>query len=70
MSKTYTTKSGDMWDLIAHEQMGSGRYTHLLLRANASLSDTVVFSDGVKLVIPEVPLAVSATLPPWRLGAG
>ena len=66
MPSRYTTKSGDMWDLIAHEQMGSGRYTHLLLRANASLADIVIFPAGVELVIPDAPMEVSAHQPPWR----
>jgi len=65
MSSGYITKSGDMWDLIAFEQMGSGRYTHLLLRANAHLADIVIFPAGMKLEVPEVPPEVSAELPPW-----
>ena len=34
LAKTYTTRSGDTWDLIAYEQMGYCRYVDLLMDVN------------------------------------
>lgn len=48
MSK-YTTKSGDTWDLIAYEQMGSCSYVANLMDANRAYVNTVIFSAGVRL---------------------
>lgn len=66
MSRTYTTISGDVWDMIAKEQLGGERYTSLLMQANPEHLNTVVFSAGVSLVLPEVTTPISESLPPWR----
>ena len=66
MSRTYTTISGDVWDMIAKEQLGGERYTSLLMQANPEHLDTVVFSAGVSLVLPEVTTPIPESLPPWR----
>ena len=36
--RKYTTKSGDMWDQIAYDEMGSSLYTDQLMKANMKLS--------------------------------
>ena len=41
--KTYTTIQGDMWDKIAHEQMGSTLYMDKLVKANIRHAATFVF---------------------------
>lgn len=66
MPRTYTTISGDVWDMIAKEQLGGERYTSLLMRANPEHLNTVVFSAGVSLVLPEVTTPIPESLPPWR----
>lgn len=66
MSRTYTTISGDVWDMIAKEQLGGERYTSLLMQANPEHLNTVVFSAGVSLVLPEVTTPIPESLPPWR----
>ena len=66
MSRTYTTISGDVWDMIAKEQLGGEQYTSLLMRANPEHLNTVVFSAGVSLVLPEVTTPIPESLPPWR----
>lgn len=66
MSSTYKTKSGDKWDGIAYTQMGDTKYTHLLMEANPGMSSVYIFSAGVELVVPDVPLMTSSDLPPWR----
>ena len=66
MPRMYTTISGDVWDMIAKEQLGGERYTSLLMQANPEHLDTVVFSAGVSLVLPEVTTPIPESLPPWR----
>ncbi|WP_071530723.1 hypothetical protein [Selenomonas sp. FOBRC9] len=66
MPKTYTTVSGDEWDMIARDQLGSERYTALLMHANPDHLNTVIFSAGVTLLIPEVTTPIPSSLPPWR----
>lgn len=66
MPRTYTTISGDVWDMIAKEQLGGERYTSLLMQANPEHLNTVVFSAGVSLVLPEVTTPIPESLPPWR----
>lgn len=68
MTKTYTTISGDMWDKIAFEQMGSVLYTDKLMNANATHAATFVFPAGVVLTIPEVEDETDMELPPWKRG--
>ena len=63
---TYTTKSGDMWDVIAKEKLGSEMYTNKLMEANPKHMDTAVFSAGVVLEIPVIAETTTLNLPPWR----
>ncbi len=68
MSKTYTTRSGDTWDAIASRALGSENYMDLMLDANPEHNYVARFTDGVELVVPELPSpARPASLPPWRL---
>ncbi len=66
MIKTYTTISGDMWDKIAYNEMGSVLYTDKLMKANAKYAETYVFPAGVVLTIPEVENEEDLELPPWK----
>lgn len=68
MRNTYITISGDMWDKIAYEQMGSVLYTDKLIRANAEYAALFVFPAGVVLTIPEVTDEANMELPPWKRG--
>lgn len=68
MNKTYTTISGDMWDMIANKQMGSVLYTDKLIQANAKYAAFFVFPAGIVLTIPAVEDEPSAELPPWKRG--
>jgi len=64
---TYTTKSGDVWDLIAYEQLGDCRYVNLLMEANPQYLSTGIFSAGVVLTLPEISEGNRVkSLPPWR----
>ncbi len=62
----YTTKSGDMWDLIAYTQLGSTSYTNLLINLNMEYRDTCLFPSGVVLTLPEIKTRVNNLLPPWK----
>lgn len=67
LSNTYTTRSGDTWDLIAYEQLGSCRYVNLLIEANQGYIDTAIFSAGTILTLPEITEETKTeNLPPWR----
>lgn len=68
MTKTYTTISGDMWDKIAYEQMGSVLHLDKLIKANVKYAAFFVFPAGIVLTIPAVEDEVSMELPPWKRG--
>ena len=51
MTKSYTTISGDMWDKIAYNEMGSVLHTDKLMKANVKYASTYVFPAGVVLTI-------------------
>lgn len=66
MTKTYTTRAGDMWDLIAYQQLGSCRHSEKLIDANRQHVATTVFKAGVELTLPNVTNERRVALPPWR----
>ena len=66
MLKTYTTVQGDMWDSIAYKCYGDESGINVLMDANETYVDTVVFPAGVVLAVPEYIKPVTNTLPPWR----
>ena len=64
---TYTTKDGDLWDLIAYQQLGSCKYVSELINANRQHVSTVIFRAGVELTLPTIEQEQrTASLPPWR----
>ncbi|MBQ6052978.1 MAG: tail protein X [Clostridia bacterium] len=68
---TYITKQGDMWDSIAHSELGDVKHTDALMEANTKHIDTFIFSSGVELELPDVSEAVTETdLPPWKRVSG
>ncbi len=66
MSSSYTTVSGDIWDNIALKEMGGERYTSALMEANPEYLDTVIFSAGTVLTIPDIDTPIPKTLAPWK----
>ena len=64
--KTYTTKSGDLWDQIAYTQLGSVNETPRLMEANRAYRNIYVFPSGVVLNLPEPVETVNNTLPPSK----
>lgn len=70
MSKTYTTVQGDMWDSIAHSQLGDVVYTDDLMNANRAYLSYYTFPAGIVLALPDVVETVSDSLPPWKKVSG
>lgn len=64
--KYYTTKSGDIWDSIAHSELGDCKYVDKLIDANRDKAEIFIFSAGVKLKIPDIEKKVKIELPAWR----
>ena len=69
LNNTYTTVSGDTWDIVAYKVYGNEMYMDALIRANIEHKDTYIFPAGVTLTLPEIELTVSESLPPWKQGA-
>ena len=63
---TYTTTQGDMWDMIAYKMYGDEYKMHYLMDANQNYVDTVIFSAGIVLTVPELTSSETANLPPWK----
>lgn len=66
MATTYTTESGDMFDLIAYKTLGDCKYTEKVINANRDKIDNFIFSAGEVLKIPDVSNDKVDALPPWK----
>ena len=62
---TYTTISGDTWDIIAYKLYGIETMADRLMAVNHRLLDYFVFPAGVVLDVPEVEQEAIDGLPPW-----
>ena len=63
---TYSTKSGDTFDLISYRELGSCRFTEKLINANRRHVDVVIFKAGIELTLPDISTERKVSLPPWR----
>lgn len=62
----YTTRQGDTWDILAHDIYGSEKLMHVLISANPAHANTIVFTAGIQLIIPEIPRVDSNSMrAPW-----
>ena len=68
LNNTYTTVSGDTWDIVAYKAYGNEMNMDTLIKANIEYKDTYIFPAGVVLTLPEIELTVSESLPPWKQG--
>ena len=68
LNNTYTTVSGDTWDIVAYKAYGNEMYMDTLIKANIEYKDTYIFPAGVVLTLPEIELTVSESLQPWKQG--
>ncbi len=62
---TYSTISGQTWDMISKEVYGTELKVGVLMEANPKLLDIFIFPANVKLNVPEVD-EENTVLPPWR----
>lgn len=66
MASTYTTIQGDTWDLISFKLFGSEKYMKNLIEANWPLLETLVFSSGTVITVPDLPEESDEDAPFWR----
>ena len=68
MTSEYMTKQGDTFDSIAKYIYGDEKFFVNLIQENFEEKDTVVFSSGVTLKIPEINTieADKSASAPWR----
>lgn len=68
--KTYTTISGDTWDMIAYRVYRNELWADRLMEANFGYLDYMVFPAGIVLNVPEIAAYTDAetagTAPEWR----
>ena len=63
---TYSTISGDTWDLICYKVYGTEWAMDTVMNANAHLIDTAIFNAGTVIQLPEIDSTVlNDDLPPW-----
>lgn len=67
MFDSYTTISGDTWDVISFKNYNDEHFISELMEQNWQHRNTTVFSAGVVLLIPGITSAQqqSSNLPPW-----
>lgn len=62
----YKTIQGDTWDMAAYKSLGDENETSRLIMANSQIADTVIFSAGVILDVPDKAINEATNIPPWR----
>ena len=70
---TVKTRQGDTWDILAKNAYGSEMFMNILINANTSYRNTVIFSAGVVLDVPEIDTTspeYDANLPIWKRTGG
>ncbi len=63
----YTTIAGDTWDGVAYKVYGDEKLVGYLMDVNTEHLETVIFSGGIQLAVPELPEENKVNnLPPWK----
>ncbi|NRT90091.1 tail protein X [Clostridium beijerinckii] len=62
----YLTQQGDTFDSIALEFYGEEKYSIFIIQLNPKYIDTIIFDYGVSLIIPDINIKNTSTLPPWK----
>ena len=62
----YTTIQGETWDQIALKVYGEEKYADWLMQNNYPLLDTLIFSSGTEINVPELPEIADNDLPIWK----
>ena len=63
---TYTTIQGDTWDMIAYRLFGNEAYMEEMMMEDLPYIDTLVFSSGTVLSVPELQEGQDEGVPFWR----
>lgn len=64
---TYTTITGDMWDMISAKVYGTAAHARELLKANPDKLETYVFGPGEEIQVPEIyEKKVKTSQLPWK----
>lgn len=66
MASTYITSQGDTCDLMAYDLYGAEKYMRYLIEANWPLLDVLVFSSGMKIIVPDISEDADEDIPFWR----
>lgn len=61
----YKTRQGECWDEAAKNVYGSEKHIGYLMQNNMPLLDTAVFSAGIMINTPDLPVD-ETNLPAWR----
>lgn len=61
----YVTHQGECWDEAAKNIYGSEKYTGYLMQNNMPMLDIAVFSAGMQLDTPALPME-EEDIPKWR----
>lgn len=64
--RTYTTSSGEQWDMIAKAVYGDEMKLDILMQANPLLCDIYEFDYGTMVMVPDISDEEKAAMPPWR----
>lgn len=65
--KQIKTIAGDTFDTLALEFLGDEKLASAIIKENPDYCDTLIFDEGVTLIVPEsVDVTLPETLPPWR----
>ena len=68
--RLYITAQGDMWDLIAHNQLGNVAHTDKLMNLNQQHREYYIFPAGIVLVLPDINPDTPDISPPWKQVSG
>jgi len=67
--KQYIASQGDSWDYLSWKLYQDEGFIHILLDANPTLRNIVIFTVPTTINVPDKPQTraqVSADLPPWK----
>lgn len=65
----YKTVSGDTFDKVAYKFYGDEKQALSIIEANIEYANIIIFGAGVELNIPDIEIAQTTNLPPWKRGS-
>ena len=64
--RKYRTIQGDTWDVISYRVYHNEKFMSLLIQANLSYAEIVIFPAGVVIDVPDIDTPAFSGLPPWK----